>query len=135
MRQIFVHQYCTRYFKDFCIRTFCNEAIFFWLDVENYKNLPGSQYMKRIALKIYRKYIQDEAFLQINISSNVRADISRKITDPSRCIFNKAQDEIFKLMETDSFPKFLLSKEYEIMSQSFENEEKLHQNKLNSNKK
>ena len=91
--------------------------------------------MKRIALKIYRKYIQDEAFLQINISSNVRADISRKITDPSRCIFNKAQDEIFKLMETDSFPKFLLSKEYEIMSQSFENEEKLHQNKLNSNKK
>jgi hypothetical protein len=30
-----------RFFKDFCVRTHCNENLFFWLDADNYTKLPG----------------------------------------------------------------------------------------------
>lgn len=30
-----------RFFKDFCVRTHCTENLFFWLDADNYAQLPG----------------------------------------------------------------------------------------------
>jgi len=116
LKQILSYQFSIRYFKDFCTRTYCHESILFWLDAENYQNLPGSNYMKRIANKIYKKYVADFAMLQINISGKVRLEIAKNLENPTRVIFKKAQTEILRLMETDALPKFLLSKEYEIMN-------------------
>lgn len=117
-----MYQFCTRYFKDFCVRTYCHENILFWLDSENYQNLPGSNYMRRIAMKIHRKYIKEEALLQVNICSSTRVEIAKKLSDPTRTIFKRAQDEIFRLMDSDIYPKFITSKEFEIMSSTFEQE-------------
>ena len=40
--------------------SFASESLYFWLDVENYQNLPlGGEYMARAAMKIYQKYIVD----------------------------------------------------------------------------
>ena len=30
-----------RFFKDYCVRSLCNENLFFWLDADNYSKLPG----------------------------------------------------------------------------------------------
>lgn len=115
LRGVLNNQLATRYFKDFCHRTFVNESLFFWLDVENYCHLPGTDYMRRSAYKICRKYIFDNAKQQINISHTVRAVILRGITNPDKNLFKAAQSEIFKLLELDAFPKFLRGAEYEAM--------------------
>jgi hypothetical protein len=41
LRSILKNQQCTRYLKDFTAKTLCSENVLFWLDVDNYKNLPG----------------------------------------------------------------------------------------------
>lgn len=54
-------QSTSRFFKDFCVRSYCAESLYFWLDVENYQNLSGgTDYMNRTALKIYHKYIVED---------------------------------------------------------------------------
>ena len=118
MKQVLQYQTSTRFFKEFSTRTYCNENILFFLDAENYQSLPGTDYMIRTAVKIVRKYIQEKAQLQINISSKTREEILKKVLgEASRTIFKKAQDEIFRLMETDALPKFISSPEYEKMMQ------------------
>ena len=88
LAKVLQFQSTSRFFKDFCVRrwvdlspplkgddlfrgyllyryavpflycSYCAESLYFWLDVENYQNLPGGgDYMNRTALKIYHKYI------------------------------------------------------------------------------
>lgn len=87
LKQILRYQLPTRYFKDFCVRTLCSENIFFWLDVENYMNLPGSDYMKRMACKIYKKYIADDSKTQVNISYAIKQDIFNNLMSGHRYLF------------------------------------------------
>jgi len=100
-----------------------NESLFFWLDAENYLNLPGSDYMKRTAHKICRKYILDDARMQINISSSVKQEILQRMDKPHRMLFKKAQEDIFKLLELDTYPKFLASNEADQLRQCIQNSE------------
>ena len=111
LKHILVYQGATKFFKEFCLRIFCHENILFWLDAEYYKNLPGSDYMKRTAIKIFNKYISDTARLQINISSSTKAEIFKGVAAPNRTLFARAQAEVLRLMETDIYPKFLRSDE------------------------
>lgn len=48
LKTILQYQSSTRFFKDFAMRTYSYESLFFWLDAENYINLPGSDFMKRM---------------------------------------------------------------------------------------
>jgi len=121
LKTILQYQSSTRFFKDFCVRIYVNESLFFWLDAENYKNLPGSDYMKRTAHKICRKYILDDARMQINISSLVKQEILQQIAKPTRSLFKKAQDDIFKLLELDAYPKFISSPEAEQLKHCLQN--------------
>ncbi len=120
LRNILMNQIATRYFKDFCQRIFVNESLFFWLDVENYVQLPGTDYMPRAAMKIARKYIYDNAQQQINISHATRADVLKCLINPSRTLFKRAQMEIFKLLEQDALPKFLRSTEFAAMQETLQ---------------
>jgi hypothetical protein len=125
-----------------CAISFSSENLFFWLDVENYSNIPGSDFRKRIAIQMCKKYIDDnvsgasdfwepvrlttvQSKMQVNISSTTRIDLLANLVDPSRFVFLKvrfhewdyflircqAQQEIYRLMETDTLPKYLDSPE------------------------
>jgi len=73
LQTILQFQSTSRFFKDFCVRSYCAESLYFWLDVENYQNLPGgTDYMNRIALKIYHKYIVESVSYHAAIVSNVQ---------------------------------------------------------------
>lgn len=95
--------------------SYCNESLFFWLDVENYVNLPGSGYMKRTAHRIGKKYIFENAKMQINISSQVRQEVLRSMDAPHRQMFREAQTEVLKLLESDTMPRFIGSPEHDLM--------------------
>lgn len=102
LQAILQYQTVTRFFKDFCERTFCAENLYFYLDAENYqyvfalvsqtcatflvltlvtfychyvRYLPGSDFMKRTAAKICKKYVADDAVMCINISGPTRAAV------------------------------------------------------------
>jgi hypothetical protein len=105
LREILQHQLPTRYFKDFCVRTVCCENILFWLDVENYLHLPGSDYMRRVACKIYKKYVADEAKMQVNVSYATRQDIFDNLMGGQRLLFKKVLvgSIFFVLFQTDLY--------------------------------
>lgn len=78
-----------RFFKDYCTRTYCAENVLFWLDVEHYHSLPGGDFMRRVACKIYQKYIADDARMQINTSFATKEAIFAKLMSSNRNLFQK----------------------------------------------
>ena len=89
LKSILKNQTCTRYLKDFCAKVFCCENLLFWLDVENYQNLPGSEYMRRVACKIYKKFIADGSKMQVNISYAVKQEVFEQLLSGDRQLFKK----------------------------------------------
>ena len=102
------------------MRTYINESLMFWLDADHYVNLPNSDYMKRTAFKICRKYIFERARMQINIGHDTRQDILKNLSEPQRFLFRRAQEEIFRLLEQDAMPKFFVGPEYKAMLNALE---------------
>ena len=90
------------------------------MDAEYFVNLPGCDYMKRTAVKICKKYIYDDARLQVNISAQTKNEIYKNMEHPTRNLFKKAQNDIFKLLETDVFTKFTKTEEVPHRFKSFE---------------
>jgi hypothetical protein len=115
LRFILRNQLCTRFFKDFCNRIFVNESLYFWFDAEYYQGLPSVEYMRRSAYKICRKYIVEDANLEINISYATKVGILDNLATPTRSLFKKAQAEIFKLLEQDALPQYIKGPEYAAM--------------------
>lgn len=89
LKNILKNQTCTRYFKDYCTKICCCENLLFWLDVDNYVNLPGSDYMRRVACKIYKKYIADGSKMQVNVSYGAKQEIFAHLLNGDRQLFKK----------------------------------------------
>lgn len=92
------------------LASFCTESIYFWLDCNEFKDIPHKSYLKLRAQKIYRKYISGQAKLQVNVESAIIKDIVAHLDDPSRNLFVPAQVSITKMLERDTLPKFRRSK-------------------------
>lgn len=117
-------------FKRFCKQELTHESILFFLDarafldsLKNHGN--GDQAHELRAVTLYEKYVKPGAELQINIGHslheafieagllvNTKAELSK--IDPGKVeqTFKDARDEIYKLMATDSFVRFLRHKLY-----------------------
>lgn len=107
----------------------------FWLAVERFKNTRPFSKMAARAVKIQEEFISANAARQVSCLSarlvhacscdtsalceqvNVDASV-REMTNQSLRLgvtptsFQLAQDQIFSLMETDSYPRFLKSRLY-----------------------
>jgi len=119
LRGVLTRQTSIRFFTEYCVTTHCTENLFFWLDADNYANMPGSDFRKRTAIKICKKYIDENSRMQINISSSTRVQVVKELDGAGRLIFRKAQAEVYKLMESDTFPKFLESSQFARMAECF----------------
>lgn len=96
--------------------SFCTESIYFWLDCNEFKDIPHKSYLKLRAQKIYRKYISGTAKLQVNLESMIIKEIVTHLDDPSRTLFVPAQRSITKMLERDTLPKFRRSKHVRLLS-------------------
>lgn len=108
-------------FVDHLLSEFASEGYYFHEAVTRYKlasfsSSPAS--MHKLALRIFKTFVQAGSILEVNISSKVRAKIAADILklDPSagapRDIFDAAQKEIKAMLSADSFQRFLLSPLY-----------------------
>lgn len=53
-----------------------------------------------MALKLCRKYIDDDSKMQVNISGEVRTRVLGELSvAPGRLVFEQAQEEVFVLMQ------------------------------------
>lgn len=98
-------------------REFSSENLLFWRAVNIFNKEPNHK-KKKLFKIIMKKYILDNSYLQINISSIARKklenafDITELDSEENEIInfnsiFNESQREIYSLMSLDSFPRFL----------------------------
>ncbi len=90
--------------------SFCTESIYFWLDCNEYKDIPHRDYLKLRAQKIYRKYICENSKLQVNLESNIVKEIITHLEQPKRNLFVPAQASITRMLEKDTLGKFRKTK-------------------------
>ncbi|KAI2651201.1 Regulator of G-protein signaling 14 [Labeo rohita] len=103
-----------RYFTAFLKSEVSAENILFWLACEKFRKIPAHQaeQLKREASSIYNKFLSSNATSPINIDDRVRVE-EKDVQNPQPDIFQKAQQQIFKLMKFDSYTRFVRSQLYQ----------------------
>lgn len=142
LRNILVHPIGRKYFAEFSKEQFATENIDFWSEVEELERLGrhhlrpsiagtlygvgldkiNEQKRKTMAEKverIYETYIKDDAPMMINIKSNVRDSIRKRIEndDIDYELYRAAKYEIYELMSLDVFSRFKHSEAFKKMLQ------------------
>ncbi|KAK3095243.1 hypothetical protein FSP39_012078 [Pinctada imbricata] len=99
-------------FTEFLKKEFSQENIVFWRAVEQYKQINDVDKRKAKAKEIFNTYISVKAADPINIEQTARQQVEKQLDSPSSNAFDRAQQEIFKLMKQDSYPRFIKSELY-----------------------
>ncbi|XP_044051685.1 regulator of G-protein signaling 3-like isoform X2 [Siniperca chuatsi] len=110
---LLTNQYGLVVFRHFLKSEFSEENLDFWLAVERFKRTRPLSKMATRAVKIYDEFISTNAARQVNVDSSVRESTNQSLrlgVNPAS--FQLAQDQIFGLMVTDSYPRFLRSRLY-----------------------
>uniref|UniRef100_A0A3B4V2I1 Regulator of G-protein signaling 3-like n=1 Tax=Seriola dumerili TaxID=41447 RepID=A0A3B4V2I1_SERDU len=113
LETLLTNQYGLVVFRHFLRSEFSEENLDFWLAVERFKRTCPLSKMATRAWKIYDEFISTKAARQVNVDSSVRESTNQNLhlgVNPTS--FQQAQDQIFSLMETDSYPRFLRSHLY-----------------------
>ncbi|XP_051536071.1 regulator of G-protein signaling 14-like isoform X1 [Myxocyprinus asiaticus] len=102
------------YFTAFLKSEVSAENILFWLACEKFRKIPANQteQLRREALSIYNSFLSSSATSPINIDDRVRVE-EKDVQNPHSDIFQKAQQQIFKLMKFDSYTRFVRSQLYQ----------------------
>ncbi|KAK5617293.1 hypothetical protein CRENBAI_008344 [Crenichthys baileyi] len=113
LEALLTHQYGVAVFRHFLKSEFSEENLEFWLAVEEFKRTLSFSKMADQAKKIYDEFISTSAARQVNVDSFVRDSTNQSlIFNVNPTSFQLAQDQIFSLMEADSYPRFLKSRLY-----------------------
>lgn len=113
LEALLTNQYGLAVFRHFLRSEFSEENLDFWLAVEKFKRTRPPSRMATRAAKIYQEFISTSAGRQVNVDSAVRESTSQSLSlGLSPASFQLAQDQIFSLMESDSYPRFLRSRLY-----------------------
>uniref|UniRef100_A0A8P4KFJ9 Regulator of G-protein signaling 1 n=1 Tax=Dicentrarchus labrax TaxID=13489 RepID=A0A8P4KFJ9_DICLA len=92
---------------------YSEENLLFWLACKDYRKITNKTEMTLAAKRIYAEFVQVDAPRQINIDCVTREEISENISQPGTNCFDRAQRQIYGLMENDCYPRFLKSEIYQ----------------------
>uniref|UniRef100_UPI0037E765F5 regulator of G-protein signaling 3-like n=1 Tax=Semicossyphus pulcher TaxID=241346 RepID=UPI0037E765F5 len=113
LEALLTNQYGLAVFRHFLRSEFSEENLDFWLAVERFRGTHPLSKMALRAAKIYDEFISTTAARQVNVDSSVRESTYQSLRfGVNHGSFQLAQDQIFGLMETDSYPRFLRSRLY-----------------------
>merc|ERR1712083_752591 len=99
-------------FDNFLRKEFSSENLHFWIACEKLKSITEEKKFNDHVDVIFKIYIDPSALNEICLEGRVVSSLRDKRFSPSRDIFEEAQTKIFSLMHRDSFPRFLISKDY-----------------------
>ncbi|RLN93412.1 hypothetical protein BBJ28_00006924 [Nothophytophthora sp. Chile5] len=104
--------FAKKYFKLFMTRRGVDSLLAFCEEVEDFKLLPGIEFLQHSAKKIYRKYMMPSARLQVDMSAAMRNEIFVRLANPSVDMFKKIAARVRHGMLQDSLPRFVKSEYY-----------------------
>ncbi|XP_067939884.1 uncharacterized protein [Watersipora subatra] len=96
-------------FTLFLRKEYSEENMQFWTACCEYKAITDEAERKERAEEIYNRYLSDRATTPINIDSLARKQIKEDLLRASDNIFDHAKTQIYILMKTDSYRRFLKS--------------------------
>ncbi|NXQ64729.1 RGS18 protein, partial [Anthoscopus minutus] len=99
-------------FTKFLKTEFSEENIEFWIACEDYKKSKSARELLPKAKTIFETFIQKDAPKEVNLDFHTREATRRSVGQPVRSTFEAAQSTVYRLMEQDSYPRFLSSAPY-----------------------
>ncbi|CAK4120237.1 unnamed protein product [Aphanomyces euteiches] len=107
-------------FKKFLASRFKDHYVNFIDEVEEFINLPGIEFMQHTAKKLFKKYLSENAKLQVDMSNKMRQDIQAKLNSPSIDMFRPAIVKVKTGLLQDSMVRYLKSPIHSEMKQDKE---------------
>eukprot|EP01129_Flabellula_baltica_P012666 TRINITY_DN5745_c0_g1_i1.p1 TRINITY_DN5745_c0_g1~~TRINITY_DN5745_c0_g1_i1.p1 ORF type:complete len:178 (+),score=50.79 TRINITY_DN5745_c0_g1_i1:13-546(+) len=105
-------------FRDFLHSIQCSENLAFWLEVEDYRSMShdpqfAAQRKQRAEL-IWNMFLSPGSQREVNVDEDVRQEIMNAIESDTLdgSIFDRSQDWVSYMMESDSVPKFIRSETF-----------------------
>jgi len=88
-----------------------SENLAFWEEVNKLRSLKGTEW-KEAALRLYDLYASPSSATSVNLAHNIRHRITENIAlvrsgQEIKDIYDTAQKEVYLLMSTDPFPRFI----------------------------
>ncbi|XP_034149743.1 regulator of G-protein signaling 8-like [Esox lucius] len=116
-RSTLIPEGCFAAFRVFLQSEFSEENIEFWLACQEYRKTPSTAERSWKATKIFQDFLHPQAQRSIRIAfihsrrpaREIYRKIRRAMKAPCPCCFDEAVIHMYKLMERDSFPRFLRS--------------------------
>jgi len=93
--------------KNFLQKEFSVENILFWSAVEKYKTIDSVEKRKEAANIIFETFLIADAQYEINLSHCTKEETVKSMEQSCKNNFDEAQNEIFFLMKSDAFKRFL----------------------------
>ncbi|CAG8436421.1 3833_t:CDS:2 [Diversispora eburnea] len=136
LQQILEDKYLRTLFMDFLKANFCEENLLFLMDVKTFKiryntniskdgkplNIQEQEELVNDAFRIYNTYLAPASSNELNIDHGLRQKMIQYMTSivstgpPANTItghlYDSIEDTIFRLLASDSVPKFVKTKEY-----------------------
>lgn len=110
---ILADSYAKKYFIQFMKKRGVDQLLAFCAEVDEFKLLPGIEFLQHSAKKIYRKYMMPSAKLQVDMSTAMRDEIFDKLPNPSVDMFKKISARVRHGMLQDSLLRFVKSPQYQ----------------------
>ncbi|XP_015277208.1 PREDICTED: regulator of G-protein signaling 7 [Gekko japonicus] len=104
-------------FLKFLESEFSSENLRFWLAVEDLKRRPIREVPARVQ-EIWQEFLAPGAPSAINLDSKSYDKTTQNVKEAGRYTFGHAQEHIYKLMKSDSYPRFIRSSAYQELLQA-----------------
>ncbi|TRY98514.1 hypothetical protein DNTS_014642 [Danionella cerebrum] len=103
-----------RCFTEFLKSEVSAENILFYQACEKFKSIPPSRVteLKSEACRIFQSFLTEDSPNAVNIDDSAQI-LQSDLQTPSPHMFDRAQEQIFKLMKMDSYRRFVLSPLYQ----------------------
>ena len=88
---------------------FSEENSIFWQKCEQYRKSTDASRRKQLARLIYVDHVAESGADQVNIDSEVRQSVERRLATAPVNLFDDAQRQVYLLMKYDPYPRYLKS--------------------------
>ncbi|EPB79202.1 regulator of G protein signaling domain protein [Ancylostoma ceylanicum] len=102
-----------KYFAEFLKGEYSDENILFWQACEELKREKNAEKIEEKARIIYEDFISILSPKEVSLDSRVREIVNTNMSRPSSATFDEAQNQIYTLMQRDSYPSRIPERPWE----------------------
>jgi len=94
-------------FQGYLKSIFCDESLSFWIEVEQFRELPTVEQRKERADQIFEKYFNPNSKSEIVCGADMMQRLRAALQDCDKNMFDRIQQQVQQTMVDDSLPNFL----------------------------